>query len=230
MEHSFDQEYWDRHWRDRQTGGEAVADQAGPPNPHLVREVEGLVPGTALDTGCGVGGEALWLASRGWQVTGADIAAGALASASESAAARGLAEKVRWVQADLSVWEPATPYDLVTTHYAHPTMPQLEFYDRVASWVAPGGTLLIVGHLHRGGGQSHGHDHCHGHEHGEPAAAASVTAARIVERLDPADWEIVTATESSRTVARHGGAEVVLHDAVVRAIRRDSGAVPTDRG
>ena len=55
---------------------------------------------------------------------------------------------MQWVQADLSTWNPDARYDLVTTHYAHPAMPQLEFYDRIASWVAPGGTLLIAGHLY----------------------------------------------------------------------------------
>ena len=39
---------------------------------------------------------------------------------------------MRWVQADLSVWDPGTQFDLVTTHYAHPAMPQLDFYDRIA--------------------------------------------------------------------------------------------------
>ncbi|MFC0624445.1 class I SAM-dependent methyltransferase [Kribbella deserti] len=94
---------------------------------------------------------------------------------------------VEWVEADLSVWEPGRQFDLVTTHYAHPAMPQLEFYDRIAEWVAPGGTLLIVGHLHTGSADAsrhHGrpdsdhhtrshahhdhhdhHDH-HGHVHG----------------------------------------------------------------
>ena len=99
-----------------------------------------------MEAGCGAGSEAIWLASRGWEVTGADIADGALALAAERAAARGLADRVRWIKADLSRWEPRTSYDLVTTHYAHPAIPQLEFYDRLASWVGPGGTLLIVGH------------------------------------------------------------------------------------
>jgi glyoxylase I family protein len=44
-------------------------------------------------------------------------------------------------------------------------MPQLEdFYDRLDGWVAPGGTLLIMGHR-----QTHGpthDDHGHGHGHG----------------------------------------------------------------
>src|SRR5687768_12306669 len=119
------------------------------PNPHLIAEVSDLAPGTALDAGCGAGAEALWLAARGWQVTAADIATAALARAAERAAAGGVAGRVQWVEADLSTWRPDARYDLVTTHYAHPAMPQLDFYHRIASWVAPAGTLLIVGHLHR---------------------------------------------------------------------------------
>ena len=40
-------------------------------------------------------------------------------------------------------------FDLVTTNHAHPAMPQLAFNDRISTGVAPGGTLLIVAHLHR---------------------------------------------------------------------------------
>src|SRR6478609_2064405 len=89
MTHSFDKEYWDQHWRP--DGGEApVSMGVSPPNPHLVREVSALPPGTALDAGCGAGTEAIWLAAQGWQVTAADIAAEALARAAGRAAAAGV--------------------------------------------------------------------------------------------------------------------------------------------
>ena len=102
------------------------------------------MPGTALDAGCGEGAEALWLASRGWHVTAADIAAEALARAASRAAAQTPASGlVRWVEADLTTWAPETQFDLVTTNYAHPAMPQLAFYQRIAEWVAPGGTLCL---------------------------------------------------------------------------------------
>jgi hypothetical protein len=115
------------------------------------------------------------------------------------------------MKADLSSWEPETSYDLVTTHYAHPAIPQLELYDRLATWVAPGGTLLVVGHLHRG----------HGHvEDGVgPPASASVTAADITARLPPARWHVVTAEESQRQLAGHGSGSRTLHDVIVRARR-----------
>jgi thioredoxin reductase/SAM-dependent methyltransferase len=218
-EHTFDREYWDRIWQ----GDRATAMGSGRPNPHLVREIGDLVPGTALEAGCGAGAEAIWLAEHGWQVTGADITPAALDRAAERAAAAGVAERVQWVHADLSIWEPETRFDLVTTHYAHPAMPQLEFYDRVASWVAPGGTLLIVGHLHpdaTAGGHQHGSKHGHGPDSEGPPAAASATAATITARLDRDQWEVVTADESHRTMSGRDGHETTIHDVVVRATRR----------
>jgi SAM-dependent methyltransferase len=213
MTHSFDKEYWDRIWH----GDRAATMAAGQPNPHLMREVSDLPPGTALDAGCGAGAEAIWLAARGWQVTAADIAAAALARAAESAAAAGVAGTVQWVEADLSTWAPDARFDLVTTHYAHPAMPQLEFYDRIASWVAPAGTLVIVGHLHH---HHHASAPWHGHGETEPPASASVTAADITARLDPIVWEVVTAQESHRAPTGQGGHAVPIRDVVIKARRR----------
>lgn len=134
MTHSFDKTYWDQTW----TGERAPAMSSGDPNPHLIKEVSGLESGTALDAGCGAGAEAIWLAAQGWDVTGADVAYAALDHAKDRAAVAGVSDRVRWIQADLSSWAPETQYDLVTTHYAHPAMPQLDFYGRIADWVAPG--------------------------------------------------------------------------------------------
>lgn len=212
MEHTFDHDYWDRIW----DGEKGSAMGSAGPNPHLVREVENLPPGTALDAGCGAGAEAIWLATRGWQVTGADVAAAALERAAQRGDEAGVAERLTWVRADLSTWEPGPRYDLVTTHYAHPAMPQLDFYERVASWVAPGGTMFIVGHLH------HHHEAEERHEnHDEgPPDSATATAAAISERLHPDQWDVVTAEETHRTMTGPGGAETTIHDVIVRAVRR----------
>lgn len=181
---TFDKEFWDEHW----TAG-------GPPvevNPHLEPAVEGLVPGTALDAGAGRGSEARWLAARGWRVTAVDIAA----TPSEEA------EGVEWVTADLTTWEAAGTFDLVTTFYAHASIPQLDLYDRIAEWVAPGGVLLVVGHLHDG------------HHPDE----ASVTSADIVARLGDG-WRIDVAQDRARELPEDG---TRLADAVVRATRTSS--------
>lgn len=54
------------------------------PFPPLVRVVESgwlTPPGPVLDVGCGIGTNALWLAGQGFQVTGVDIAPGAVSAA-----------------------------------------------------------------------------------------------------------------------------------------------------
>lgn len=199
--HEFGKDYWEQHWGQR-PGEEPDTAAHHTPNPYLVRETAGLTPGTALDAGCGTGAEAIWLASRGWQVTAADIAAEALGRAAKIPGAT----RVRWIEADLTTWQPGTQFDLVTTSYAHPAIAQLAFYQRISGWVAPGGTLLIVGHRHSGEAAGPGH----------PPARASVTAAGIAAALDRATWDIVTAEEDTRTLAGH---PAPLLDAVVRAMR-----------
>jgi SAM-dependent methyltransferase len=220
MTQAFDKEYWDSHWQE--AGGHPSGSEIGP-NPYLAREISRLTPGTALDAGCGEGAEAIWLAAAGWQVTAADIAAEALSHAAERATRSCAApERLRWVEADLSVWEPGTQFDLVTTHYAHPALPQLAFYERISGWVAPGGTLLIVGHRHRHTSEATGHGH-------SPPGEASVTAASITAGLDAAQWDIVTADEPVRALTTRAGRTVQLDDVVVRATRRQNpGRAPED--
>ena len=60
-------------WEDFYAGGRAR--WSGKPNASLVEEVAELVPRTALELGCGQGGDAIWLAAQGWTVTAADISA-----------------------------------------------------------------------------------------------------------------------------------------------------------
>lgn len=215
--HEFDKDYWERHWQQVGSGASGSMD-GNPPNPHLIRETSGLEPGTALDAGCGAGAESIWLALQGWRVTGADISADALARAARRAAEAEVSDRVSWVEADLTVWEPDRLFELVTTNYAHPDLPQLAFYERIAGWVAPGGTLLIVGHRHGHGHE--GHEHGHGDDAEGPPAEATVTVAEIVARLDQATWAVETAEEHVRTLERPGGRTASLNDVVVRATRR----------
>jgi SAM-dependent methyltransferase len=116
------------------------------PNRFLVAEVEGLEPGRALELACGAGRNAVWLAERGWMVTGVDFSDVALANARGLAAERGV--EVEWVQADLRDWEaPARQFDLVAVLYLQvPAEERALVLARAAEAVAPGGTLLVVGH------------------------------------------------------------------------------------
>ncbi|HEX5532009.1 MAG TPA: methyltransferase domain-containing protein, partial [Methylomirabilota bacterium] len=60
-------ERWNRRW----AGERAHASSA--PSEFLIAEAEALPPGRALDVACGAGRNAVWLARRGWRVTGVDF-------------------------------------------------------------------------------------------------------------------------------------------------------------
>ena len=131
-------------WDDRYATTELI--WGAEPNQFLVREVADLNPGKALDLATGEGRNAIWLAKRGWAVTGVDFSAVALGKAREIAADVGVA--VEWVDADVIEYEPApAAFDLVTILYRHLERPERRRVLAAASRsVVPGGTLLIVGH------------------------------------------------------------------------------------
>ena len=131
-------EYWeDFYGRERRWSGK--------PNASLQEEVAGLEAGTALDLGCGEGGDAIWLATQGWKVTGTDISQTALDVAAGHAAEAGVT--VAWERHDLSISQPAGTFDLVTTSFLHSKveLPRARILRAAAEAVGPGGTLLVVG-------------------------------------------------------------------------------------
>ncbi|WP_231916095.1 SAM-dependent methyltransferase [Microbacterium karelineae] len=207
--HQFDKTYWESHW-----GAAELSERRSLPiHPYIPSETAHLPAGTALDAGCGTGTEALWLAEQGWHVTGADISSAALATAAGRAASAGLDDRIEWIEADLARWEPDREWDLVVSSYAHADIGQLAFYQRIASWVAPGGTLLIIGHLHDQQAQHRHHAPTSG-----PPEEATAALAGITSLFTGQAWRIDAAYENTRTVHTRGeGME--LRDVIVRAHR-----------
>ncbi|WP_104525572.1 class I SAM-dependent methyltransferase [Blastococcus atacamensis] len=186
---------------------------SGRPNRQLVVEASRLPPGTALDAGCGEGGDALWLAERNWRVTAVDFSPIALERASVASRARGLADRIEWVHADLDAWSPAVgAFDLVTAHYLHASWTDRDaVFRRLAAAVAPGGTLLVVGHLM---GDQWGHGQHHAHDPG-----ALYTAEDVAAQLAAGEWDVVTETrERDPAAAERTGNPVP--DTVLVARRR----------
>jgi hypothetical protein len=161
-------------------------------------------------------GDAVWLAEQGWAVTALDVSTVALDRVSAVAAERGL--DVRTVHADLpgADLEPAT-FDLVSVQYpAIPHTPAGEAIDAMLACVAPGGTLLVVGHAldeHHGAGQA-GHDHVRPFD-----PLAYVQPQDVVARLDPARW-LVEVHETRDRPGGHTHASPHHRDVVVRALRQ----------
>lgn len=204
----FDEQVFEQPWWDeRYLSHDAV--WSGNPNAQLVAEASHLSPGTAMDVGCGEGADAIWLAMRGWQVTAVDFAAPALARA--AAHADGVADTIEWVRADVRVSAPAGPFDLVSAHFIQlPTEPRRALFARLAAAVAPGGTLLVVGHHP---------DDLHTSVHRPPVPNMFYTAQQAAESLDPHEWAVLVADSRPRTVTGPDGDAVTIHDAVLRARR-----------
>lgn len=206
----FDESFWDERYRQH---GEHASVWSGEPNAQLVAEVVDLTPGSALDVGAGEGADAAWLARRGWRVTAVDISSVALARAAAAVQDEPeTAARITWQHQDLTASPPpAGTFDLVSAQFLHLPAPQRDgVYSRLAASVAPGGTLLIVGH----------HPSDLDTSVRRPSTPGLLfTAEEIAAGLDPHEWEIVTCTARPRATSDSEGAPVTVQDAVLRARR-----------
>ncbi|WP_327588493.1 class I SAM-dependent methyltransferase [Nonomuraea sp. NBC_00507] len=134
--------FWDDHYR-RHTP--PIDPQA---NTRLAEITADLTPGEALDLGCGAGGDALWLARRGWRVTAIDISAVAIARLADRAHSLGLDAHITAERHDLAQSFPAGRFDLVSAHYLHTSfdLPRERVLRTAAHALSPGGRLLVVDH------------------------------------------------------------------------------------
>jgi SAM-dependent methyltransferase len=187
---------------------------SGNPNTVLVREVTGLTPGTALDLGCGEGADAIWLARQGWQVTGADISAVALARAHEHALQQGVADRIEWQQHDLGSSFPAGTYDLVSAQYLHSPgdLPREKILRAAAAAVRPGGVLLIEGHADWG---------AYGHVAAGHADLHFPTPAEVVAdlQLPEGEWQVLLSETHDRDQTGPDGEPTVRPDTTVKVRR-----------
>ncbi|WP_099024982.1 class I SAM-dependent methyltransferase [Mycolicibacterium palauense] len=180
----------------------------GEPNAVLVDAAAGLKPGRALDIGCGVGAEAIWLAERGWTVTGLDVSQIALDAAAARARRAGVA--VHWLQGTLDSADLAPGgFDLVCAHYpALRHSPGRDAQRALLAAVASGGTLLVVHHadVDVEKAKSYGFD-----------PADYLSHEDVVGLLGP-EWDV--RIDSRRPRTKPAGPEGQhTHDDVVRAVR-----------
>ncbi|GAA1569554.1 class I SAM-dependent methyltransferase [Kribbella sancticallisti] len=200
-------------WNERYS--ESAQIWSGRPNVVLVEETDGLTPGRALDLGCGEGADAIWLAQQGWQVTAVDISTVALERAAKHASSAGVGDRIDWQQHELGKSFPDGTFDLVSAQFLHSmgNLPREEILRTAARAVAPGGILLIEGHL---GFPSWEHDH-HPEIH-------FPTPAEVIADLDLPDgeWEVLVSREHEREQADPEGRMTTRTDCTVK-VRRLSG-------
>lgn len=196
-----DAQFWDQQYSSH--------DQlfSGNPNPALIDETAGLPPGQALDVGCGEGADAFWLARRGWKVTAVDVSQVALERA--AAQATDTTDAVAWARADLTATgPPAGAFDLVSAQYFPlPKQPGHAALRRLLAALAPGGTLLFVGH----DVTDMPPDNDHGFDPGE-----YYQPHEVAERLDD-DWRVLVNETRPRPAPTADNPHT--HDTVLRAQR-----------
>lgn len=198
-------------WDDRYGGRDQL--WTGEPNHALVEVVGGWSPGRALDLGCGEGGDSVWLAEQGWQVTGVDVSAVAVDRARAAAARRQVpAHRLRFVVTDLAAWRPEGPVDLVSACFLLSPLdfPRAEVLRRAAGALVPGGHLLVVGHA-EAPPWAEGH-----HDRRFPTAEED----RADLGLDDAEWETLLCEARPRRAKGPDGQVATLDDTVVLLRRR----------
>lgn len=202
-----------RHWEDRY-GSTDDAVWSGRVNATVAAVAADLVPGRAVDLGCGEGGDVVWLAGRGWTVTGVDISGTAIGRGQLAAERAGVAAEVSWVVADLETWSGIGPVDLVAASFLHSTvhLDRTTILNRATDWIVPGGHLLIVAHA-------------------APPPWASPEHVRHFSALTPQeeadqlalaerDWSVEIAETRERTAWSPEGDEATLLDGVLLLRRR----------
>lgn len=198
-----DSDEWDRRYAGRELVWTSQA------NRFLVQEAGGLAPGRALDLGCGEGRNALWLAGRGWQVTGVDFSKVGVEKARQLEHARGV--HADWIVADLLDYRPSPEaFELVIVFYLQvPETQRTPILKTAASAVAPGGTFLLVGHDSTNIAEGHG---------GPQDPAVLYTAEDVSRDLHGTGLRIERAVRVERPVLT-SEAERIAFDALVRASR-----------
>ncbi|MEP6561558.1 MAG: class I SAM-dependent methyltransferase [Nakamurella sp.] len=132
-------------WDSRYRGTDLVWGAA--PNIWVEQEIAARTPGRALDLACGEGRNSIWLAAHGWQVTGVDFSAAALAKAETLAQGHRPPVAVDWSCTDVTTFRSPTAVDLALLVYLQLPAPE-RLRAIMAAWtcLAPDGILLVIAH------------------------------------------------------------------------------------
>jgi SAM-dependent methyltransferase len=180
---------------------------SGRVNAQLAAIAPNLAGGSALDLGCGEGGDAIWLAEHGWTVLAVDVSHTALARARAAAADHGVAGRIHFDQHDLTTSFPEGSFDLVSACFLHSTveMDRSAILRRAAAAVALGGALLIVDHAAAPPWATKMHDHVFP---GPQAVVAGLD-------LGDAEWTARRVEALTRAATSPDGEPVTLVDNVI---------------
>ena len=148
---SSNREFWEGRYRDEDPSS---PDPEPSPAFTALMEDPALVPPTtgarrALELACGRGGDALWMAAKGWHVTAVDISEHVLATLNERARMAGLTDRLSTRHHDLALSTPEPEaWGLVYANYFHTAtnIDRATILRRVSDSVVEGGLLIVIDH------------------------------------------------------------------------------------
>ncbi len=209
-------------WEQRYAGAEPI--WSGRVNETLAEVVGDLAPGSSLDLGCGEGGDALWLAERGWRAIGIDLSATAVARARARAEKLGLsaefvaADLALWVEAGEGVDGSAAPFDLITASFLQSpvALPRERILRAALSRLAVGGRLVLVSHAAPPpwARRDHGAISAHEHRTQGPHFIAPEDELAALGALE-SGFAVLVAELRQREVADPQGSPAQIDDSVV---------------
>ena len=202
MSKSEAQQVWEEHYADRDRVW------SGRVNVRLAEVAESLPPGRALDLGCGEGGDAMWLAERGWHVTAVDISQTALDRAAADARSRDLLERIDFQRHDLPDTFPEGVFDLVSAQFLHSTV-ELDRPRICCAWART--PFLKVGSADRRSRRPT----ALGVEAGPPPRVPQRRRGRRVMNLDAGEWERVRVEAVEREATGPDGEVATWTDNVI---------------
>jgi len=189
-----------RFWEERYAS--ASPESSGEPGAALRQVVEPLTPGTALELGCGKGDDTVWLARRGWTVTGVEISETALEYTRRNAERAGVSDRVTLERHDLAQSLPEGRFDLVFACFLA-VLPKEEVIRRAAEAVSSGGHLLLVDHGARAPWMWGDHDF--------PTPAETLQGLQ----LDEGSWSRVRVDSLERPATGPDGQQATMRDNII---------------
>jgi len=165
------------------------------PNRLLVETVANLPPGRALDIAMGEGRNSVFLAMKGWQVTGFDVSDEALRQAQARAARAGVKiETIRMASGDFDYGR--DQWDLILLSYALAPLRDPNYVQRLHDSLRPGGRVVFEHYL-RSARRAPGMP-----ERGElPRLFAGFKLLRYEETVMQSDWTFRSKAALARMVA-----------------------------
>ncbi len=188
----------------------------GKPTHTLETHAADRTPGKALDLGCARGDDVVWLAKRGWQVLGVDIAEAALNHTRANLVRNDLESAARLERHNLDETFPDGDFDLVTASFLHSpfALGWSRIIRQAAAAIRPGGLLLTVTHQRLAPWSWN--------PTGEDLPDARTLLASL--GLDSTEWREIQVGAIDRIASGPGGQTAPVTDAVIALERRNDPA------